>query len=206
MNLKNVTKIRIEFRKNIEITSIQYETKILKKYSSQDVKEYMKKMQINKNNYIFFNYIQWKNYVYSLNFYRDNFYNKNIENNEILKIILLFYPYLLKSVTGLYDCIKDDDNIKLENFSLKDKELQNDIINFINVYKQFESSGKMFHRDNLFNYMEIFLNIYVLPEIEIINNNEKQNLILYHYFRPFLRPELYFTVSSLKEINSINNK
>jgi hypothetical protein len=61
----------------------------------------------------------------------------------------------------------------------------------------------LFHRDDLKNYLEIFLMMYCKDEEKEIKNEERKNLILYHYFLPFLKPEEYFTIDALNKVNLI---
>jgi hypothetical protein len=165
------------------------------------------RLKSNVNSYLFLNSIQWKKYNQAIIQY------SKIKDNDIdnkMKIILLFFPYLLKSHHHrIIDIEPDKKKISMrfdeENFVLSNNEgidintlkyIENEIKLFFKNYKVLEIENNTFHRDIMYSYLEAFL--FLLTKNEMINDEEKKEFFLLHHFRPFLTPEKYF-------IGEINN-
>lgn len=196
--LKNITQIRIHFKNYIHVNVCQYENSLKNKIKNQEtLKQHLYKMNNNYNNYLFFINLYNRKYTKVIELFKYNDYfiqnlkNINSSNNDIFKIILLFTPHLLNSnnIISVYDrkpLEKDFPFILSQN-----KDLESKIQNFIKNYKEMETKGFKFLHREFFNYLEIFLNLYT--ESENIRPDEIKNNLVLHYFKPFIRPELYFS-------------
>jgi hypothetical protein len=197
MDLKSATKIRIHFRKTILLSSANYELKAQEKYKNLQpvANKLIQKMHINLKNYLFYNNLSFLKYREAIEIYNNDFIDKKNEINDVTRIILLFFPHLLKS-TNLHKQIQMYEYFNFNNFIFEDKsqkELESTIKEFFFHYKRMsEINGFMFHRREMIIYLESFLLQYTSKEINEMKEEEIQDMFLLHYFRPFLVPEDYF--------------
>jgi len=213
MELQNFTQIRIQFRKNILLYSSNYELRVYEKFKKHPniANDLRKSMQLNLKNYLFFNNLCYLKYREAIELYNKEFLStikeKNYDKskiNDVTKIILLFFPHILRSI-NLHQQVEEMENLHYRNFYLEDilnsernsiqnSELETTILNFFKHYEMLnKETGFQFHRREMIFYMESFLINYTAYEIEIIKDQEKTDMFLLHYFRPFLKPEDYFT-------------
>jgi hypothetical protein len=215
-NVKSKFSVRVEFRNKIHIHFACYEEKInIFGKNSEFLSNLTKSAKLNFNNYLLFNHLQWKNYSKAISHYKTEFAPLDSYKNDITKIICLFMPYLLKSVKMDDPTIIDlnnpiFDHNKLKFINKKNDDLENMNREFFYNYTQLELGNHIenipkfqFHRREMENYMEIFLNLYTQDEVDQISNFEKTNLMLFHYFRPYIRPEEYYTLNALDNLNKL---
>jgi hypothetical protein len=195
MKLGKTIKTRIKFKNTLELSSSLYEVKVIARYgaNSKISNDMVNRMKINKENFLMLNDIHFIRYKKAIELYNSSVVN-NPNTDDVRKAILLFFPFLLK-------CVKMDEMIKpvvLNEFT--DKKIGKQIFDFIENYRQLEIRGLLMHRKEIFMFLEVYLNMLTINEIERITFQEKRDLLLFHYFRPFLRPELYFNYDNKEEI------
>jgi hypothetical protein len=215
MELQNLTQIRIHFRKNILLYSSNYELRAFDKFKKNPkiANDLIKSMQLNLKNYLFFHSLCFLKYREAIDLYNKEFLSaikdKSYEKskiNDVTRIILLFFPHILKS-SNLHKQVSDIENFDYKNFNLEDNstpkrnstqnsqdDLETTIRNFFEHYEILNKErGFLFHRREMIFYMESFLINYTANETKKMTDEERNDMFLLHYFRPFLKPEDYFT-------------
>jgi hypothetical protein len=198
MEYKNITQLRIHFKKLIHINSSSYELKVREKFRNnpKEIDNCLKKMKINLNNYLFYSSLYWKRYRDAINLYNSVIKDTKVYNNDVMRIMLLFFPHFLKS-NDMEDEINSN-NVYFNpidlNFDDKSQlELNSTIKSFFINYKELkENKNFEFHRQEMFSYLDSFLDLYTVNENNEIKEIEKKEFMLLHYFRPFIRPEEFF--------------
>ena len=201
MELKNLTSIRIHFRKTILLSTCNYELRAYEKFRNNQATaiKLIKSMQINLKNYLFFNNLSFLNYRDAIEIYNKEFCNSgntpSDKVNDVTKIILLFFPHILRSA-NLHSQIIESSTLNFENLQFEDKtqiQLQSDIKDFFLHYENLKKNkGFVFHRKEMLFYLESFLISYTAFETRMMKDEEIKDMFLLHYFRPFLKPEDYF--------------
>lgn len=203
MKPSEIKKIIKNFRKNLDLYKARYEGDLEYKFSSNPkLKESLiKKMQQNCTNFILYDHLFNKNYRKAIQLYSTEIYPSNIFlGNDITRIILLFFPFIIKS-NEIYLTPEQSslNHFNFENFSFKDCQnisLEKNIKDFFNNYKKLETTNFFFNRQELLRYMESFLYVYCQKAEEKI---EKPKFRLDNFLL-FLRPELYFTIKDNEEL------
>jgi len=195
MNLKNITNLRIHFNKSLPLVEKTYELNLKRIYKDEEkIKYLIRQKNINYFNFKFYNHIEFKFYEKAINAFYDHI--KHLEENDNTNIILLFFPELLKSVNLQNELDLENPKFNPNKFCLIDNnkiQIEKDLKHFFENYKNLNKKHKfMFHREELFNYMELFLNYYNLDDLKLVTEIEKKESLTLHYFSSFLRPELFF--------------
>jgi len=184
---------RIAFKNSISFYYVKYENEINLKYKNdtKTLNLYLNRSKINLTNYLLFNSLKYIKYNEAINIYEEEILNNQI--NDVTKIILLFFPFILKSNKIKFSkehSLKEHfnwDNLEFTEF--KDEKLSTLIKDFFINYVEVKPKINI-HRREMMNYLEAFL--YLYTENEKINEADKKDFLLLHYFRPFIRPEEYF--------------
>lgn len=195
MNHKNLTQTRIHFYRTLPLLESNFEFNIKKLYQDKKKQhELIERKNLNSMNYNFYKFIEFKFYEKSLKLYYQNI--KDLKENDNTNIILLFFPELLKSANLHIEL--DCNNIK---FSYKDFKIidtkksfvEKDIKSFFQSYNNLKNKYNFtFNREEMFRYLEIFLNIYNNQDYELYSEREKKYKACLHYFSPYLRPENFY--------------
>lgn len=200
MSSVKINRARIQFRNNLELYFASYEKEIQNKFSTKSkiIEDYMRRAYINKSNYLFLNNLMFLNYRDAIELYKTQifpFKEKNV--NDITKIILLFFPFIIKS----YQMELNQDHKNLDFFNPKFLKfdtsnsnkilLEKEIKQFFLNYEVLTKKNFLFHRREMIIYLESYLNMYTDEEIKYITQEERKNYMLFHHFRPFIRPEDY---------------
>lgn len=200
MSSAKINRARIQFRNNLELYFASYEKEIQNKFSTKSkiIEDYMRRASINKSNYLFLNNLMFLNYRDAIELYKTQifpFKEKNV--NDITKIILLFFPFIIKS----YQMELNQDHKNLDYFNPKFLKfntsnsnkilLEKEIKQFFLNYEDLTKNNFLFHRREMIIYLENYLNKYTDEEIKCITQEERKNYMLFHHFRPFIRPEDY---------------
>jgi hypothetical protein len=187
MNLLHISRLRRNFRNTIDIRYSLYENKVTAKFgeSNQTTHNLLIKSSINKENYLFYKAIEYIRYKKAIDMYQNTIIsNPNV--NDVRKTLILFFPYLLKSINF------DERIVPLKPDGFTNIAIGNKITEFIENYKELEKRGMLLHRLEMFYLLEVFLNMLTVDEETRMTSLEKKDYLLFHYFRPFIRPELYF--------------
>jgi hypothetical protein len=187
MNILKISKLRRKFKQNLDLSTSLYENKIRSQFgeNNQKSKELIFRMNVNKENYLLLNHIDWIFYKKAIELYNTTII-KDLNTDDVRKTIVLFFPYFLKS-------IKSENLIQKANINeFRNKAVGKQIHQFIVNYNQLEQRDLILHRREMFLFLEFFLHLLTLDEVGQIALNEKKEYMVFHYFRPFLRPELYF--------------
>lgn len=191
---------RIQFKNNISFYFVKYENEINLKYKNDTkmLNLYLNRSRINYNNFLLFNSLKYIKYNDAINLYKEEILNKEI--NDVTKIILLFFPFILKSnkikISKEHLQLDYFDWHKLKFIDYEDEKLNNLIKDFFINYAEVKPKINI-HRREMMNYLEAFLHIYT--ENEKISQAERKEVLLLHYFRPFIRPEEYFSFYKIKD-------
>ncbi len=194
-------KIRIEFRNKIQLNFASYESKVIEKYGRKLGRINLDKAYINLFNFELYDSLRTIDYKKSIELVHNLEMNDKIDNkndkiftNDITTILLLFLPYLIRSHKYIlinqneYSINSINSNNSKYKFTTNKKDLQTKIKSFFINYNK---SNFELHRLEMLNYLEIFLNLYSADEESMIKQEEINSNLLYHYFRPFILPELY---------------
>ena len=195
MNLKNITNLRIHFNKTLPLIEKIYEVKLKKLYLDENkIQEFIKIKNLNYNNYMLYNNIEFKFYEKAIMHYYKHV--KKLEENDNTNIILLFFPEYLKSVNLQNELDLENQKFDYKKFSIInpnkvhiEKEIKNFFENYYSLNKKY---GFVFNRGEMFNYMELFLNEYNYDDYNLITGLEKKDFVCLHYFSCFLRPEIFY--------------
>lgn len=162
-------------------------------------------MHTNYINYYLITSIEFIKYNRLINLYNKEIKLKNENKDDNTKIILLFMPDILKSITSEKSLDLDNPHFNPVNLILnKDKkQLENTIKQFFTAYADLKLNHKfIFHRREFYTYLDAFLNLNTENEEDLINKKrEEKGFNLFEHFRPFLRPENYFTFSKTEKFN-----
>ena len=123
---------------------------------------------------------------------------EKIEENDCTNIILLFFPEFLKS-KGLENEISLNDKkfcfknfrIRRENCDYLEKEIKIFFDSYNNLRQKF---GFSFSNEEMFIYLDFFLNKYSSREYEGDEGEKIENLLCLNYFLCFIRPEIFYKI------------
>jgi hypothetical protein len=194
-NALTISRIRKQFKSTLDLNTALYENKVNQKFNQKQADDFIRRMNINKENYIFYNHIDWMYYRKALNYY-NNTIIKQPNTDDIRRTLIIFFPYLLKSMKLDDRLIPCKDQFKYDN-----GKIGAEIIGFIDNYRQLEERGILLHRREMSFYLEAFLNMLTASEEKLIAEEDKKSFLYYHYFRPYLRPELYWVDLNEKDID-----
>jgi hypothetical protein len=198
MSSVKITRARIQFRKNIELYFASYEKELQYKFFSNKkiIEDYSKRASLNKSNYLFLNNLMFLKYRDAIEHYKTQIFPSKGKNvDDITKIILLFFPHIIKSykleLTEEYKSLDyfKPENLKFDTCNNNQLLLEKEIKHFFFNYEVLVKNEFLFHRREMIIYLENFLNIYTEEEINYITADDRKTFMLFHHFRPFIRPE-----------------
>lgn len=201
MNLKNITNLRINFNKSLPLIEKTYELKLKKLYKNEKkIEELIERKNLNYMNYTFLNQIQFKFYEKAILNYFKNI--KKLEENDNTNIILLFFPEFLKSNRLENELDLENQKFNYSQFAILNKDksyLESEIKKFFESYSNLNRKYRfVFHRYEMFNYLELFLNEYNSDDYKLVSEPEKREFATLHYFSCFLRPEVFYKREEFK--------
>lgn len=205
MNPNIIKNIRISFRNRVEYYVAKCEREIESKFVSnqKSCQHKIRQVHINLTNFFFLDYLINIKYPKALKIYEEKIYvNDYLIANDITRIILLFFPFLIKS----HQIYLNSEHLSLDHFNSdklvfrdsRNLDLNYKIQDFFKYYKELEEDNFVFHRREMLIYMDSFLYSYC-KSLEGTNEKNSQSL---ENFLIFLRPELFFNYdNSTKELD-----